>query len=74
MKQEKSTVATVITIVMAVATFLAFLVLKLCGVLVWSWWWITAPLWGVFLLFLLALGFLGMCLLILHFFSKRRHK
>ena len=26
--------------------FLIFLVLKLCNVIDWSWWWITAPLWG----------------------------
>lgn len=25
--------------------FLIFLVLKLCGVIAWSWWWVTAPLW-----------------------------
>lgn len=25
--------------------FLVFLVLKLCGVIGWSWWWVTAPLW-----------------------------
>ena len=36
--------------------FLIFLVLKLCGVIAWSWWWVTAPLWipfaftGVFLI------------------------
>ena len=26
--------------------FIVFLVLKLCGVITWSWWWVTAPLWG----------------------------
>lgn len=26
--------------------FLVFLVLKLTDVIDWSWWWITAPLWG----------------------------
>jgi len=26
--------------------FLVFLVLKLCGVIDWSWLWVTAPLWG----------------------------
>ena len=26
--------------------FLVFLVLKLCNVISWSWWWVTAPLWG----------------------------
>ena len=25
--------------------FITFLVLKLVGVIDWSWWWITAPLW-----------------------------
>ena len=28
-----------------VGMFLIFLTLKLCGVIGWSWWWITAPLW-----------------------------
>lgn len=26
--------------------FLLFLALKLTGVIDWSWWWVTAPLWG----------------------------
>ena len=25
--------------------FVVFLVLKLTGVISWSWWWVTAPLW-----------------------------
>lgn len=25
---------------------LTFIVLKLCGVIDWSWWWVTAPFWG----------------------------
>ena len=44
--------------------FLIFLVLKLCGVITWSWWWVTCPLWiGLAIIFgiigivaLLALG------------------
>lgn len=38
-------------------TFIAFLVLKLVGVIDWSWWWVTSPLWisaGLSILFLLA--------------------
>lgn len=42
--------------------FLVFLVLKLTGVIDWSWWWITAPLWGGFGI-LLAIFFVG-CLFI----------
>lgn len=24
---------------------IVFITLKLCGVIDWSWWWVTAPLW-----------------------------
>lgn len=37
--------------------FLVFLVLKLTGHITWSWWWVTAPLWGGFVFALLL--FLG---------------
>jgi len=23
----------------------AFIILKLCGVITWSWWWVLSPLW-----------------------------
>lgn len=36
--------------------FLIFLVLKLTGHIAWSWWWITAPLWGPFALIITILG------------------
>ena len=38
--------------------FLVFLVLKLTKVIDWSWWWITAPLWGPIaaLIFLVIFG------------------
>jgi len=36
--------------------FVVFLVLKLCGVIAWSWWWVTAPLWGSALLALAVLA------------------
>jgi hypothetical protein len=38
--------------------FLVFLVLKLTGFIAWSWWWITAPLWGPFALAVVAFLFL----------------
>ena len=47
--------------------FLIFLVLKLTGNIAWSWWWVTAPLWGPFALViglgLLALVIFGIVLL-----------
>lgn len=27
------------------ALAITFIVLKLCGVISWSWWWVLAPLW-----------------------------
>ena len=49
--------------------FIAFLVLKLCSVIDWSWWWITAPLWaGIGLRFLL---FLLLSILAVWFDHKR---
>jgi len=45
-----------------IVLFLIFLVLKLCGVIAWSWWWVTCPLWIgaaigiVIMLFALLIG------------------
>lgn len=36
--------------------FLIFLTLKLCSVIDWSWWWVTAPLWGGFVIGVLFFG------------------
>lgn len=39
--------------------FFIFLILKLCGVIEWSWWWVTAPLWigfGLTLLLIVVLA------------------
>lgn len=37
---------------------LVFIVLKLCGVVSWSWWWVLSPIWIpiVLVLLLLLLG------------------
>lgn len=34
--------------------FITFLILKLCNVINWSWWWVTAPLWGSFCIFIIC--------------------
>jgi hypothetical protein len=49
----------------ATILFFIFLVLNLCHVIAWSWWWVFAPIWGplavagvfFFVVFLLALIF-----------------
>ncbi|WP_213629150.1 hypothetical protein [Pseudomonas sp. Pc102] len=38
------------------------MILKLCGVINWSWWWVTAPFWGG-LAVVLAIG--GLILLVM---------
>lgn len=35
--------------------FLIFMTLKLTKVIDWSWWWVTAPLWGGFAILLIIL-------------------
>ena len=39
-----------------------FIILKLCGVITWSWWLVTLPLWGglaLFLAFLIIVFIVG---------------
>ena len=40
----------------------AFIVLKLCGIITWSWWWVISPVWisvSLVIILLTALGILG---------------
>lgn len=39
--------------------FVVFLVLKLTGLIAWSWWWVTAPLWIGFVIVLPLWVFAG---------------
>lgn len=43
------------------ALTIAFIVLKLTGVIGWSWWWVLSPIWisALVALGLLAIGFIG---------------
>lgn len=42
---------------------IVFIVLKLCGVINWSWWWVLAPMWGP-LLFALVCLFIAFLLVV----------
>ena len=35
---------------------IVFVVLKLCGVIDWSWWWVTAPFWAGLAIFLVLIA------------------
>ena len=56
MKEQKSKRVLRTFGLLVVATFVALLTLKLCGILTCSWWWVFAPLWGAAAL---AVGFTG---------------
>lgn len=41
-----------------------FVALKLCGVIDWSWWWVTAPFWIPVAILLAVLVIVGIVMLI----------
>ena len=43
---------------------LVFIVLKLCGVVTWSWWWVLSPIW-------ISIGICAMLLIIMFFIVKK---
>ena len=49
---------------------IAFIVLKLCGVINWKWVWVLAPTWGSVSVFVLVLG----VLLLIYTFKNRKNK
>lgn len=73
-KTNKTAVAYALSVVLALALFLIGLVLKLCDITALSWWWITAPVWGMLLGTLLVLGALSLCVIILSATAKHRRK
>lgn len=44
-RQRGSAEATGTGVGIPTVLFIVFLVLKLTGLIDWSWWWVTAPLW-----------------------------
>ena len=50
--------------------FIVFLVLKLTGVIEWSWWWVTAPLWCGVALWIVILVLVLLILLITWIISE----
>lgn len=54
--------------------FVVFLVLKLCNIIDWSWWWVTAPLWIPVVLFVgvfLVVFVIAFCVGIIKYIVKR---
>lgn len=49
---------------------IAFVVLKLTGVINWSWWLVTLPFWGGLALFILILAAVGIFIGIAHLIRR----
>ncbi len=54
--------------------FLVFLTLKLIGVLKWSWWWITSPLWLPFCAIIGFFTIVGIIHLLIIVIEHRRNR
>ena len=50
--------------------FIVFLVLKLTGVINWSWWYVTMPLWLPIALGGIIIGIVGVIAIIIEKFSR----
>lgn len=50
---------------------IVFITLKLTGVISWSWWWVTAPLWGGFVIILGVLAIVVVFAAIASVFDRR---
>jgi len=50
--------------------FIVFLVLKLTGVINWSWWWVTSPLWIPLALGGVIIGIIGVIAIIIERLSR----
>lgn len=61
---------------LADTVFIVFLILKLIKVIDWSWWWVTAPIWGQFAFAILGIFIYIVYRLIyniIHKVSKRKN-
>ena len=55
------------------ALLVAFIVLKLCGVINWSWWWVLSPIWiPLAIILIILLGTLIVCGIIKWFSQNSR--
>lgn len=44
----------------------AFIILKVCGVIDWSWWWVFSPIWIPLGIFVICLPILFVCNFFIH--------
>lgn len=54
--------------------FIVFVVLKLCKVITWSWWWVTSPLWIMGLIIIAAMILYIVIFIIVELCKNRKTK
>ncbi|MCT4238516.1 hypothetical protein HZP42_19225 [Elizabethkingia anophelis] len=59
---------------LATVLFVVFLILKLCKVIDWSWWWVTAPLWISIIIQISTLICVGIAFLFIKKKVERKNK
>ena len=69
----KESIQTAIGLSVPVVVFIVFLTLKLCGVITWSWWWVTSPLW-IMAALVVALILISMVALVLRVRKQNRRR
>lgn len=51
-----------------------FIVLKLCGVIPWAWWWVLSPLWGSVAISIIVTAFVCLCGFIAETIEEKKEK
>ena len=54
--------------------FIVFVILKLCKVITWSWWWVTSPLWIMGLIIVAAMVLYIVVFIIVELCKNRKTK
>lgn len=70
MNKSKSPIIIAVFLVAWLLSTMAFIVLKILGVISWSWWWLLVPLFGSPALAILAVGTVAVCTIFITVTSK----
>lgn len=54
--------------------FIVFVILKLCKVITWSWWWVTSPLWIMGIIIVAAMVLYIVVFIIVELCKNRKTK
>lgn len=70
MRKSKSPIVVVMFLVTWLLSTVAFIILKILGLVSWSWWWLLVPLFGTPAIAILAVGTVAFCAIFITVTSK----